>query len=64
MTGFAFDSRPLPSFCREVAFDLSRPLDDEQQQALRDLLYGNGLLVFRNHSLSDELHTLERGILS
>jgi taurine dioxygenase len=53
MTGFNFDSRPLPSFGREVAFDLSQPLDDEQQQALRDLLYGNGLLVFRNQSLSD-----------
>ena len=53
MAGFAFDSRPLPSFGREVAFDLAQPLDEAQQQALRDLLYGNGLLVFRNQSLSD-----------
>jgi taurine dioxygenase len=57
MTGFAFDSRPLPAFGREVAFDLSQPLDQDQQQALRDLLYGNGLLVFRNQSLSDEDQT-------
>src|SRR3954453_18020218 len=57
MTGFAFDSRPLPSFGREVAFDLSQPCDEAQQQALRDLLYGNGLLLFRNQSLSDEDQT-------
>jgi taurine dioxygenase len=57
MRGFAFDSRPLPSFGQEVSFDLSQPLDDDQQQALRDLLYGNGLLVFRNQSLTDEDQT-------
>ena len=57
MTGFAFDAQPLPSFGQLVDFDLSRPLDEAQQQALRDLLYGNGLLVFRNQSLSDEDQT-------
>ena len=57
MTGFAFDSRPLPSFGQEVDFDLSQPLDEAQQQALRDLLYSNGLLLFRNQALSDEDQT-------
>jgi taurine dioxygenase len=57
MAGFTFDTRPLPSFGREVDFDLSRPLDDAQQQALRDLLYGEGLLVFRKQALSDEDQT-------
>src|SRR5690242_9853439 len=57
MAEFSFDSRPLPSFGREIEFDLSAPLDDAQQQALRDLLYGNGLLVFRNQSLSDQDQT-------
>ena len=57
MTGFAFASRALPSFGRVVDFDLSQPLDDGQQQALRDLLYDNGLLVFRNQQLSDEDQT-------
>jgi taurine dioxygenase len=57
MAGFSFATRPLPSFGREVDFDLSQPLDDAQQQALRDLLYGEGLLVFRKQSLSDEAQT-------
>jgi taurine dioxygenase len=57
MAGFALESRPLPSFGREIDFDLSQPLDDAQQQALRDLLYGNGLLVFRHQRLSDEDQT-------
>jgi taurine dioxygenase len=57
MTGFAFASRALPSFGRVVDFDLSQPLDDGQQQALRDLLYDNGLLVFRDQQLSDEDQT-------
>lgn len=57
MAGFSFDTRPLPNFGREVDFDLSVPLDDGQQQALRELLYGNGLLVFPNQALSDEDQT-------
>lgn len=57
MTDFTFDSRPLPAFGREVDFDLSQPLDEAQQRALRDLLYADGLLVFRNQSISDEDQT-------
>jgi taurine dioxygenase len=57
MAGFSFETRPLPSFGREVDFDLSVPLDEAQHQALRDLLYDEGLVIFRGQALSDEDQT-------
>jgi len=54
MQPFKFSTRPLDSFGMQVDADLSRPLDPAQQSALRTLLYGQGVLVFRGQSLSDE----------
>ena len=52
MTVFAFSHRPLASIGAEVEFDLSRQLAEPQQEALRALLYGQGLLLFRAQSLA------------
>jgi taurine dioxygenase len=61
MSDFQFASQALPSFGRQVDADLSHPLDEAQQQALRDLLYGEGLLLFREQRLSDEDQTRVMG---
>jgi taurine dioxygenase len=53
MSHFAFEHAPFPTVGSKVDCDLSQPLDKAQQQALRDLLYEQGLLVFANQSLSD-----------
>jgi taurine dioxygenase len=44
----------------EVDLDLSRPIDADQQEALRALLYRKKLLVFRNQNLSadDQIRVL------
>ena len=57
MTVFAFSHRPLASIGAEVEFDLTRQLGGAQQEALRALLYDQGLLLFRGQSLSDEDQT-------
>jgi alpha-ketoglutarate-dependent taurine dioxygenase len=57
MTVFAFSHRPLASIGAEVEFDRSRQLGGAQQEALRALLYGQGLLLFWGQSLSDEDQT-------
>lgn len=44
---------PFPTIGSEVDFDLAQTLDQARQQALRELLYEHGLLVFRNQSLGD-----------
>lgn len=46
-------ARALPTIGAQADIDLSRPLDPGGQQALRDLLFEHGLLVFRDQSLSD-----------
>jgi taurine dioxygenase len=61
MTAFTFVHRALQPIGVEVDFDLSRPLDQAQQQALRDLLYDQGVLLFRSQSLSDEDQTRVMG---
>ncbi len=53
MSDFAFQHSPFPTVGSRVDCDLSRPLDEAQQQALRDLLYEQGLLVFGDQVLSD-----------
>jgi taurine dioxygenase len=53
MSGFEFATTPLTSFGAQVHADLSQPLDEAQQAALRALLYRHGALVFRGQSLSD-----------
>jgi alpha-ketoglutarate-dependent taurine dioxygenase len=62
MTVFAFSHRPLASIGAEVEFDLSGQLCGAQQEALRALLYSQGLLLFRGQSLSDDDQTRILGI--
>jgi taurine dioxygenase len=57
MSAYTFEHAAFPTIGSEVDFDLSCSLDEAQQQALRDLLYEEGVLVFRNQSLSDEAQT-------
>jgi len=57
VSDFAFEHTQFPTTGSEVDYDLSHPLGDAQQQALRELLYGQGVLLFRNQSLSDEDQT-------
>lgn len=58
----------LRPFGMEVDYDLSRPLDASGQTALRDLLYREKLLVFREQTLAedDQLRILGQfgGVLS
>jgi taurine dioxygenase len=46
------DYRLMQPFGAEVDLDLSRPLDEPQARALRDLFYDRFLLVFRDQRLS------------
>jgi taurine dioxygenase len=59
---------PLRPFGAEVDRDMSRPLGADGEAALRDLLYREKLLVFRNQTLSedDQLRILGQfgGVLS
>jgi taurine dioxygenase len=52
-TRIAFNISPISPFGVEVDYDLTRPLDDERQASLRDLLYGEKLLVFRDQQLTE-----------
>ena len=53
----AFSYSNLPStFGIEVDFDLSRPLDPDQQEQFRQLFYKHHLLVFRGQKLEPEEH--------
>ena len=49
----SFEVRRLEPFGVEVDHDLARPLDDAGQAALRDLLYREKLLLFRDQSLTE-----------
>lgn len=53
MAGHEFPTNPLPSFGVAVDYNLSWPLDDAGQAALRSLLYAHGVLVFRDQALSN-----------
>lgn len=46
------EHRPIEPFGAEVDLDLSKPLDLETAEALRDLFFRHSLLVFRDQSLS------------
>jgi taurine dioxygenase len=52
-TRVAFNISPLSPFGVEVDYDLTRPLNDERQASLRQLLYREKLLVFRDQALSE-----------
>lgn len=43
----------LSPFGAEVDIDLSAPLDEPHKDAIRDLLYARGVLIFRGQSLTD-----------
>jgi len=43
---------PLSAFGAVVGYDLTWPLDEAGQEALKSLLYEHGVLVFRDQSLS------------
>jgi taurine dioxygenase len=45
-------TRTLGTFGLEVAFDMSCPLDDDDQAAFREVFYREGLLLFRNQRLA------------
>jgi len=52
----ALTTRPLtPGFGAEImGVDLSRPIDDELAQAIRDVWIQSGILLFRNEAQDDE----------
>jgi taurine dioxygenase len=52
-TKVAFNVAPISPFGVEVDYDLTRPLNAERQASLRDLLYREKLLVFRDQQLTE-----------
>lgn len=50
----SFAMRRLEPFGVEIDHDLSKPLDEAGQAALRDLLYRESLLLFRDQSLTED----------
>ena len=53
MAGHEFATTSLGAFGAEVDYDLSWPLDATGQDALRSLLYAQGVLVFHDQALND-----------
>lgn len=52
----------LSPFGVEVDLDLSAPLDEAEQERIRELLNANGILVFRGQSLTDADQTRVMGL--